>query len=244
MPWAHKAKALVQAWYGGNETGNGIADVLFGDVNPSGKLPLSWPAQIQDCPSYLNFGSSQGRVLYGEDIYVGYRFYEKLQRDTLFCFGYVFPHFSPPPTLSVFIMLTAVPPSLRHSHGLSYTTFEFSNLSITPDHLTVSVKNSGKRAGAEVIQVYIAAPGSAAQRPVKELHGFEKVYLQAGETKLVKIAIDKYATSFWDESESDWKSEAGKYEVLLGTSSSRIVLKGRAQVDEDETLVGSVNRER
>jgi len=87
MPWIDSAKAVVQAWYGGNETGNGIADVLFGDINPSGKLPLSWPRRLEDNPAYLNFGSVRGRVLYGEDIYVGYRFYDRIKLEPLFPFG-------------------------------------------------------------------------------------------------------------------------------------------------------------
>jgi beta-glucosidase len=87
MPWIGSATTVVQAWYGGNETGNGISDVLFGDVTPGGKLPLSWPHRLQDNPAYLNFGSMQGRVLYGEDIYVGYRFYDKMELEPLFPFG-------------------------------------------------------------------------------------------------------------------------------------------------------------
>lgn len=89
MPWEPLASSIVQAWYGGNETGNGIADVLFGDVNPSAKLPLSWPADIRDTPSYLNFGSTRGRVLYGEDVYLGYKYYDKVERPALYSFGYV-----------------------------------------------------------------------------------------------------------------------------------------------------------
>ncbi|KAL2814483.1 hypothetical protein BJX63DRAFT_420819 [Aspergillus granulosus] len=190
MPWVDRAKSIVHAWYGGNETGHGIADVLFGDINPCGKLSLSWPIDVKHNPAYLNYASVGGRVLYGEDIYVGYRFYEKTGREVLFPFG----------------------------HGLSYTTFavspEVSVLPQTfrPEHpptATVQVKNTGKVAGAQVLQLYVAAPNSPTPRPQKELHGFEKVFLQAGEEKVVDIKLDKYATSFWDEIEEMWKSEAG-----------------------------------
>ncbi|KAL2854427.1 hypothetical protein BJY01DRAFT_231852 [Aspergillus pseudoustus] len=197
MPWVDRAKSIVHAWYGGNETGHGIADVLFGDINPCGKLSLSWPIDVKHNPAYLNYASVGGRVLYGEDIYVGYRFYEKTGREVLFPFG----------------------------HGLSYTTFEVSaEVSVSPDIFTpqspltatVRVKNTGKVAGAQVLQLYVAAPNSPTPRPQKELQGFEKVFLQAGEEKIVDIKLDEYATSFWDEIEQMWKSEAGIYEIADG----------------------------
>ncbi|KAJ5943462.1 hypothetical protein N7516_003630 [Penicillium verrucosum] len=212
MPWADKARCIVQAWYGGNETGHGIADVLFGDVNPCGKLPLSWPVDVKHNPAYLNYASVGGRVLYGEDIYGGYRFYEKTGREVLFPFG----------------------------HGLSYATFKVSpivtvapeifNMNL-PTVATVQIKNTGKLAGAQILQLYISAPESPTPRPRKELHGFEKVFLQAGEEKMVNIQLDRYATSFWDEIEDMWKSEQGTYEVLIGTSSQEVVARGKFQVD-------------
>ncbi|KAL3474583.1 glycosyl hydrolase family 3 N terminal domain-containing protein [Aspergillus californicus] len=203
MPWADQAKSIIHAWYGGNETGHGISDALFGDVSPCGKLSLSWPIDARHNPAYLNFASVGGRVLYGEDIYVGYRFYEKTGRDVLFPFG----------------------------HGLSYTTFAVSPESsvspskFTPENppiATIRVKNTGKVAGAQVLQLYVAAPESPTARPQKELQGFEKVFLQPGEEKQVGIMLDKYATSLWDEIEEMWKSEAGVYQVLIGTSSEDI----------------------
>ncbi|RDW93780.1 beta-glucosidase H [Aspergillus mulundensis] len=212
MPWESKAKSIVHAWYGGNETGHGIADVLLGDVNPCGKLSLSWPIDVKHNPAYLNYASVGGRVLYGEDIYVGYRFYEKTGREVLFPFG----------------------------HGLSYTTFAVSPRAsifpntFTPDSppaATVWVKNTGRIAGAQVLQLYVAAPNSPTSRPAKELQGFAKVFLQPGEEKTVEIRIDKYATSFWDEIEETWKSEAGVYEVLIGSSSEEIIACGQFEVD-------------
>ncbi|GJN74822.1 glycosyl hydrolase [Purpureocillium lilacinum] len=187
MPWADQARCIVQAWYGGNETGHGIADVLFGDVNPCAKLPLSWPVDVKHNPAYLNYASVGGRVLYGEDIYTGYRFYEKIGREVLFPFG----------------------------HGLSYTTFEISpSVTVSPEIFnmgcpsvaTVQIKNNGNLAGAQILQLYISAPDSPTPRPSKELHGFEKVFLQPGEERAVDIHLDRYATSFWDEIEEMWKT--------------------------------------
>ncbi|THZ02459.1 hypothetical protein D6C92_00591 [Aureobasidium pullulans] len=199
MPWADKAKAIVQAWFGGNETGNGIADVLYGDVNPSGKLPLTMPRRIQDNPAYSNYRCEGGRTLYGEDMYVGYRWYENIETAPLFPFG----------------------------HGLSYTTFEMTNLELRQggsNNLTVScqVENNGGRAGAQVVQVYVAAPKSQyVGRPVKELKGFTKVFLEAGETDKVEIDLDLVqATSYWDEIEDKWCSEAGTYKIMIGDSSA------------------------
>ncbi|KAJ6140882.1 hypothetical protein N7497_011775 [Penicillium chrysogenum] len=212
MPWADQARCIVQGWYGGNETGHGIADVLFGEVNPCAKLPLSWPVDVKHNPAYLNYASVGGRVLYGEDIYGGYRFYERTGREVLFPFG----------------------------HGLSYTTFNVSpNVTVAPEIFnmdvptvaTVQIKNTGKLAGAQILQLYISAPESSTPRPSKELHGFEKVFVQPGEEKTVNIQLDRYATSFWDEIEDMWKSEQGTYEVLIGTSSQEVVARGKFQVD-------------
>lgn len=204
MPWVDKASALMQAWYGGNETGNAIADVLFGDVNASGKLPLSFPRRLEDNPAFLNYRSEGGRVLYGEDVYVGYRFYDKVKRPALFHFG----------------------------HGLSYTTFDLSDLRLSATTSTVSVKvdvsNSGSRAGAEVVQVYIQAHTPSINRPLKELKGFKKVFLEAGETKEVQVDMDKkYTISFWDEGRDAWIAEKGEYGVLVGTSSQGRFLEER-----------------
>lgn len=200
MPWANDANALLQAWFGGNECGNGIADVLYGDVNPSAKLPLSFPVRIQDNPSYLNFRSERGRVLYGEDIYVGYRYYERADVAPRFSFG----------------------------HGLSYTTFSRSNLTLesspeTPKledgetiTATVTVSNTGKVAGAEIVQLWVVPPKTSVNRPVRELKGFQKVSLNPGEQKKVQIVVQKkLATSWWDELRGAWASEKGVYEVLV-----------------------------
>ena len=197
MPWIDSVPAVVQAWYGGNETGNVIADILFGDVNPSGKLSLSFPVRLRDNPSYLNYRTEGGRALYGEDVYVGYRYYEYADREVLFPFG----------------------------HGLSYTQFEFSDLSVAEKDgklaVAVTVKNAGKVKGAEVVQVYVA-PKQAARvnRPRKELKGFGKVHLEAGESVRHEIEIEtKYAVSYWAEERSKWCGEKGDYEVIVSDSS-------------------------
>ncbi|KAF5587008.1 beta-glucosidase K [Fusarium subglutinans] len=143
MLWAESAKTHVHAWLAGSETGNGIADVLFGATCPSGKLPLSFPRRIQDTPTFLNFGSERGRVIYGEDIYVGYRYYEKVDRDVLYPFG----------------------------HGLSYTTFTYDKLNVTSSDVSFDITNSASVPGAEVSQLYIAVDEatSSIQRAKKEL---------------------------------------------------------------------------
>ncbi|GAO15607.1 uncharacterized protein UV8b_04781 [Ustilaginoidea virens] len=198
MPWLDQTPAVIQAWYGGNETGNCIADVLFGDANPSGKLSLSFPRRLQDVPSFLNYRAEAGRTLYGEDVYVGYRYYELADRQVNFAFG----------------------------HGLSYTTFAFSDLSVAVAEgkltVTLEVRNTGSVRGSQVAQMYIQ-PRQAAKvnRPVKELRGFAKVELEAGETKTVTMTeLEKYAAAYWDEERDQWCVEAGDYDVIVSDSSA------------------------
>jgi beta-glucosidase len=216
MPWIHKANAVLHAWYGGNETGNAIADVLFGNVNPSGKLSLTFPKRLKDNPTYLNHSCEGGRVLYGEDTYVGYRYYEKIGIEPLFAFG----------------------------HGLSYTSFAFSDLAISRPtsnsdgtevadtmSIKIRVKNTGNIAGAEVVQVYIAPICPPIARPEKELKGFAKAFLQPGEEKSIEILLDvARATGYFDESKASWCSAEGEYEVLVGSSSDKILLKKHLRV--------------
>lgn len=198
MPWASKVGAVVQAWYGGNETGNAIADVLFGDYNPSGKLSLSWPVRVQDNPAFLNFRTEGGRTVYGEDVYIGYRYYEFAERDVLFPFG----------------------------HGLSYTTFAFEEAPRVVEAggkitVAVQVMNTGKVTGADVVQVYVAPRQKAKiNRPVKELQGFAKVELKPGETREVEVVMEtKYAASYFDEERGKWCVEKGEYDVVVSDSS-------------------------
>lgn len=204
MPWIGSVNALVQAWYGGNETGNAIADVLFGDVNPSGKAPLSFPVNLKHNPAYLNYRAEFGRTVYGEDVYVGYRFYEMVDREVLFPFG----------------------------HGLSYTQFEFADLAVAEESgklaVSLSVKNVGKVKGKEVVQVYVAPKHEAkVNRPVKEMKGFAKVEVAPGESRRVTVDVEtKYAACYFDEIRKKWCVEKGEYEVIASDSSQ--VKEGKA----------------
>lgn len=200
MPWVDEVPAIAQAWYGGNECGNAIADILVGGVNPSGKLPISFPIRNQDNPAFLNFRSEGGRVLYGEDVYVGYRFYDTVDRKVAFPFG----------------------------HGLSYTTFLISDLLVEKKGETLDVslriQNSGQRSGAETVQLYVRQASPSIRRPLKELKGFRKVFLETGADTSLKISVStKYATSYWDETRSMWVSEKDTYTVYVGTSSANLV---------------------
>ncbi|QPG75036.1 hypothetical protein FOA43_002376 [Brettanomyces nanus] len=208
MPWLKDCQTLVQAWYGGDELGNAIADVLFGDVVPSGKLSLSWPLKNQDNPAYLNFHTEKGRVLYGEDVFVGYRYYDKLQLKVAFPFGY----------------------------GLSYTTFRYDDLKVTVNDTTVTasftVANSGdKYTGKEAVQLYVASLNPSVIRPVKELKAFAKTELKPGESQTIKLSLNlKEACSYFDEYEDKWCLEAGKYQIQVGSSSDDIHLIGDFEV--------------
>lgn len=215
MPWVDRVPALVHAWYGGNETGNAIADVVFGKVSPSGKLPLTFPHRNEDNPAFLNYRSERGRTIYGEGVYVGYRFYEKCKREVAFPFG----------------------------HGLSYTTFTLSSFSLqeTDDTLTVTldVHNGGNVDGAEVVQVYVAQELPSIWRPIKELKGFRKVFVHSGKSERVTIPISrKYATSFWDEHRHAWVQEKGQYTVLVGNSSAHTPLSATFHIGQTSWWTG------
>ena len=217
MPWLPKVAGLLQAWYGGNETGNAIADVLFGDVNPSGRSSLSWPKRVEDNPAFYNYRSEGGRVLYGEDIYVGYRHYEMVRREVNFGFGF----------------------------GLSYTSFELEGLDVKKSgdggnelgaklEVSVRVKNIGKVDGQEVVQVYLHQQSPAIRRPPRELKGFTKVHVKAGgsETATIEISL-KYATSYWDEIRDSWIMEAGKYDAeVVDGMGKQVALRETIVVDK------------
>ncbi|EMG49875.1 bglI Probable beta-glucosidase I [Candida maltosa Xu316] len=217
FPWLDKAKALIHCWFGGNEAGNGIADVLFGDAVPSGKLSLTFPVKNEDNPTFLNFRTERGRVLYGEDIFVGYRYYEKLGREVAFPFGY----------------------------GLSYTKFAIDDLKVDIDEkeenvkVSVVVKNTGSVEGAEVVQVYTGKEETDVIRPVKELKGFEKVKLQPGESKKVELVLPvKYSVSFFDEYANEWSVQSGDYKVYVGNSSDNTPLTDTFTVQKEYFWTG------
>ena len=208
MPWVNEVPAIVEAWYGGTEAGNAIASVLAGEVNPSGKLPFTFPVRLEDNPAialdaYLGDGK---QVEYKEGIFVGYRWNDRERIKPLFCFG----------------------------HGLSYTTFEYGKVTaegrqMGPDGtitVSVPVKNTGSRAGAEIVQLYVSDLKSSLPRPVKELKGFRKITLQPGQEQMVSFTIDRKALSFYDDTKQDWVAEPGTFEVLVGASACDI--RGKA----------------
>ena len=213
MPWHDRVAAIVQAWYGGSESGEALADVLTGDVCPSGKLPFTWPQRLEDVgahalktyPGTWRDGHKIIDETYSEGVYVGYRWTETNHIRPLFAFG----------------------------HGLGYTTFKLSDLRLSSSTLTaadsltvtVNVRNTGHRAGAETVQLYIHDDKCSVDRPVKELKGFAKVALQPGESKDVKIVIGRDALSFYDEKQGAWTAEPGTFTALVGNASDNIVLK-------------------
>jgi beta-glucosidase len=215
MPWLNKLAGVVQTWFPGQECGNSIADVLFGVVNPSGKLTQTYPLRLEDNPAFINYPGDNGRVYYGEGIYVGYRYYEKKAVTPLFPFGF----------------------------GLSYSSFEYSNLRLSTDKLesdqslsvSVDITNTSARAGQEIVQVYVRDPLASVHRPNKELKNFSKVMLEPSETKTVTITLARDAFAYWDDLQHAWVAEAGEFEVLVGSSSQDI--RARAFFELTQTVV-------
>lgn len=214
MPWIDKVPAVVQGWFIGSESGEALAAVLTGQVNPSGKLPFTWYSRLEDCgahalgtyPGVWRAGHDIIDEEYREDIYVGYRWSDSHKESKpLFAFG----------------------------HGLSYTSFQLGKAvsdrqTMKADDeitFTVSVTNTGGKAGSEVVQLYISDLKSSLPRPVKELKGFRKVYLEPGQTKEVSITLGRDALSYYDDSIQDWVAEPGQFEALIGTSSDKILSK-------------------
>ncbi|WP_075602670.1 glycoside hydrolase family 3 C-terminal domain-containing protein [Saccharicrinis aurantiacus] len=215
MPWQSKAKAIVQAWYLGSEAGYALADVLSGDVNPSGKLPFSFPVKLEDNGAHafdeLSYPGDGTDQVYKEDILVGYRWHDTKNIKPLYAFG----------------------------HGLSYTSFKVNNAAVAITNykkgdsiqLSVEITNTGKVDGAEVIQIYVHDKESSVMRPIKELKSFEKVGLNAGQSKKVDFNIDVNAFAFYDETQRDWNLESGAYQLLIGTASDKIIKTINIQVE-------------
>jgi beta-glucosidase len=203
--WIDKVDGLIEAWFAGEQAGNAIAEILLGEANPSGKLPMTFPKRWEDCSAFNTYKKEDGTTRYEDGIYVGYRHFEKNKIEPLFPFGY----------------------------GLSYTTFEYSGINLSSkeidnnDKLTISLKlkNTGRSKGSEVVQLYINDLQSSVYRPVKELKAFKKVSLNPGEEKVVELTIDQNALSFFDTHKKMWIAEPGKFEVLIGSSSKDIKLK-------------------
>jgi beta-glucosidase len=202
MPWLDEVPALLEAYYPGQEGGNAITRILFGEVNPSGKLPETFPAKLEDNPTFGNFPGEREKVVYEEGIYVGYRHYDKENIAPLFPFGY----------------------------GLSYTSFLYKNLQVESSDegtfkISLEIENTGLVTGKEVIQLYIKDSESSIDKPDKELKGFTKVNLEPGELKTIPIELERDDFSYFDPQLNKWVVEPGEYEILIGTSSRDIRLR-------------------
>jgi len=204
MPWVDRVAAIVEAWLPGQEGAAALADVLFGKINPSGKLPVSFPKRVEDSPSYLFFPGFRD-ANYGESIFMGYRYYDAKRIEPLFAFG----------------------------HGLSYTQFEYTNLRLPPSQrsgqalaVRVDIKNVGARAGAEVAQLYVADEQCREPCPLRELKGFVRVELQPGETRTIDIDLDTRGFAHYDAYSDTWQTTPGKYVVSVGSSSRDLRLSG------------------
>ncbi len=206
--WLDNAPAVIQAWYPGLEGGNALAKIIFGEINPSGKLPMTFPKKLEDEPAHKlgEYPGDSANVYYFDDIYVGYRYYDTYKVDPQFAFG----------------------------HGLSYTSFDYSNLTVVPSgrsaSVTLTVKNTGKVAGADVAQVYLKQERAALPRPEKELKGFQKVFLGPGEQKTITISLDESAFQYFDDVQNKWVMEPGSFDVLVGSSSRSIKLTGKVKM--------------
>lgn len=225
MPWIGKADAVLEMYLAGEGAGEAAVRLLTGEENPSGKLAESFPLRLEDTPSFLNFPGDRERVRYAEDVFVGYRYFDSKKEEVLFPFG----------------------------HGLSYTTFVYSDLRLSSEEwregesliVTLTVTNTGKRAGKEVVELYVSDKSGEAVRPVHELKGFEKVALQPGESKQVKFELGGRAFAYFDEKTHGWRVPNGKFVVEAGASSrdlrlfAEVKVHGRApafRVDGDTTV--------
>ena len=216
MPWADEVKGILEAYLGGQAVGQAEVDVLFGKVNPCGKLAETIPYKLADNPSYLNFPGDGQTVAYKEGVFVGYRYYDTKEMPVRYPFGY----------------------------GLSYTTFEYSDLQLSADRIkdtdtlkvTLKVKNTGDRAGKEIVQLYVADKTGAACRPVKELKNFVKVELQPQEEKTVEMELDKRSFAWYNTQIHDWYAASGEYEILAAASSRDIRLKKTVYVESTTEL--------
>lgn len=216
MPWVKKVKGIMEAYLGGQAVGGACADILFGKVNPSAKLPETFPMKLEDNPSYLNYFGEKDKVEYREGIFVGYRYYDTKKMDVLFPFG----------------------------HGLSYTTFAYSNMKVNKSAVTdqdtvtisIDITNTGSLAGKEVIQLYVRDVNSTVIRPEKELKGFDKIELQPGETRTITFELSKRAFAYWNTELHDWHVETGEFELLIGGSSKDIACSKTITVESTVKL--------
>ena len=219
MPWTDDVKAILNAYLGGQSVAPAIVDVLTGKANPCGKLAETYPVCLKDTPTSFRYPDSKEDVQYRESIFIGYRYYDKVERNVRFPFGF----------------------------GLSYTSFEYSDIKLKKKNLTkgegakvtFTIKNTGDVAGSEIAQVYVAKPESKIFRAPKELKGFVKIHLEPGEEKKVSVELDDRAFAFWNTATEDWCVESGEYKILVGASSRDIRLEAAAKMksEDDETIV-------
>ncbi|WJM09070.1 glycoside hydrolase family 3 C-terminal domain-containing protein [Paenibacillus sp. PK1-4R] len=222
MPWLPQVQAVLEAYLGGQAVGGAIADLLYGEVNPSGKLAETFPAKLSHNPSYLNFPGEGDHVDYREGIFVGYRYYDKKELEPLFPFGY----------------------------GLSYTTFEYADLKVDRTELTdqdevnvqVRITNTGDRAGKEIVQLYVSDVESTVIRPVRELKAFAKVALEPGESKVVSFTLNKRSFAYYNVNMKDWHVETGEFEIQVGSSSRDIHVHARVNVESTATFLPTYTR--
>ncbi len=210
MPWLNQVKAVLEAYLGGQESGGAVADLLYGDANPCGKLAETFPVKLSDNPSYLNFPGDGDECNYCEGIYTGYRYYDKKEMNVLFPFG----------------------------HGLSYTKFEYSGLKLSADEIadtdalkvSVKVRNTGKVFGKEVVQLYVSECSPKVSRPCRELKGFEKVALEPGEEKTVDFELNKRSFAWYNVEHHGWHVDSGAFDIQVGSSSRDIRLHTQVNV--------------
>lgn len=222
MPWIDQVKGVLEVYLGGQAVGQAAVDVLFGDENPSGKLPETFPIKLEDNPSFLYYFGEGDICEYREGVFVGYRYYDKKKMKVLFPFG----------------------------HGLSYTSFEYSNLTVSSDSIkdtdtltvTVDVTNTGKRAGKEVVQLYVEDKESTVLRPIRELKGFEKVFLLPQETKTVTFTLCKRAFAYWNTAIHDWHVETGEFTIAAGRSSRDLLCSKTVTVTSTVKLPASFTK--
>lgn len=217
MPWKNDVKAILNSYLGGQAGAGAVADIICGAVNPSGKLPETYPLSYDDTPAKSNFPGNPATVEYRESVYIGYRYYEKAKKEVLFPFGY----------------------------GLSYTSFEYSDLKLDKTKmadtdtlkLSFKVKNTGDVEGAEITQIYVSDKQSTIYRPEKELKAFKKVFLEPEEEKTVEIELSKRAFAFYNINISDWCVESGEFDILVGASSADIKLSATVTVNAPEVSI-------
>jgi len=212
--WLDRVPALIEAWYPGEEGGRALAEILLGDTDPSGRLPITFERRWEDNPVHDSYYPKPGtkEVVYKEGVFVGYRGYGRNGTKPLFPFGY----------------------------GLSYTTFRFSNLQITPGSfqgdepvkVSFDLTNTGAREGAEVAEVYVRDKHAKVPRPDKELKGFAKISLKPGETKRASVTLNRRAFSYYDTERTQWTADPGEFEILVGSSSAEIHLAGKASLEK------------